>query len=211
MTTLALALAEGLQALPLELSQTQEKALLDYIELLGKWNKVYNLTAVREPEHMLKQHVLDCLAALPSLKQGFPEALDLLDVGAGGGLPSVVFAIVCPHWQVTAVDAVAKKAAFIQTTAHSIRLPNLRAVHSRVETLSGGFDVVTCRAYASLRDFCESSRHLLKPGGAWMAMKAKLSTEELADLPATVSVDKVEVLAVPGLDVDRCLVWMRPV
>jgi 16S rRNA (guanine527-N7)-methyltransferase len=195
MTTLALALAEGLQALPLELSQTQEKALLDYIELLGKWNKVYNLTAVREPEHMLKQHVLDCLAALPSLKQGFPEALDLLDVGAGGGLPSVVFAIACPHWQVTAVDAV----------------PNLRAVHSRVETLSGGFDVVTCRAYASLRDFCDSSRHLLKPGGAWMAMKAKLSTEELADLPATVSVDKVEVLAVPGLDVDRCLVWMRPV
>ena len=211
MTTLALVLAEGLQTLSLELTHVQQQALLDYIALLGKWNKVYNLTAVREPEQMLSQHVLDCLAVLPPLKQVFPEALDLLDVGAGGGLPSVVFAITCPHWQITAVDTVAKKAAFIQTTAHSLRLVNLKAVHSRVEALTGGFDVVTCRAYASLRDFCDSSRHLLKPNGVWMAMKAKLSAEELTDLPATVRVDKVEPLAVPGLDADRCLVWMRPV
>jgi 16S rRNA (guanine527-N7)-methyltransferase len=210
-TLLALALSEGLQSLSLELTQAQQQALLDYIALLGKWNKVYNLTAVREPEQMLSQHVLDCLAVLPPLKQVFPEALDLIDVGAGGGLPSVVFAIACPHWQITAVDTVAKKAAFIQTTAHSLRLVNLRAVHSRVEALTGGFDVVTCRAYASLRDFCDSSRHLLKPNGVWMAMKAKLSAEELTDLPATVRVDKVEPLAVPGLDADRCLVWMRPV
>ena len=185
--------------------------MLDYIALLAKWNKVYNLTAVREPEHMLSHHVLDCLAVLPPLKQVFSEALDLIDVGAGGGLPSVVFAIACPHWQITAVDTVAKKAAFIQTTAHSLRLVNLKAVHSRVEALTGGFDVVTCRAYASLRDFCDSSRHLLKPNGVWMAMKAKLLAEELTDLPATVRVDKVEPLAVPGLDADRCLVWMRPV
>jgi 16S rRNA (guanine527-N7)-methyltransferase len=211
MTTLALALADGLQSLSLELTQAQQQALLDYIALLSKWNKVYNLTAVREPEQMLSQHVLDCLAALPSLKQGFPETLDLLDVGAGGGLPSVVFAIACPHWQVAAVDTVAKKAAFIQTTAHSLRLTNLRAIHTRVEAMSGGFDVVTCRAYASLRDFCDSSRHLLNPGGVWMAMKAKLSTEELTELPASVSVDNVETLSVPGLDADRCLVWMRPV
>ena len=210
-TSLALALAEGLQSLLLELTQAQQQALLDYIALLGKWNKVYNLTAVREPEQMLSQHVLDCLAVLPPLKQVSPEALDLIDVGAGGGLPSVVFAIACPHWQITAVDTVAKKAAFIQTTAHSLRLVNLKAVHSRVEALTGGFDVVTCRAYASLRDFCDSSRHLLKPNGVWMAMKAKLSAEELTDLPATVRVDKVEPLAVPGLDADRCLVWMRPV
>lgn len=210
-TSLALALSEGLQSLSLELTQAQQQALLDYIALLGKWNKVYNLTAVREPEHMLSHHVLDCLAVLPPLKQVFPEALDLIDVGAGGGLPSVVFAIACPHWQITAVDTVAKKAAFIQTTAHSLRLVNLKAVHSRVEALTGGFDVVTCRAYASLRDFCDSSRHLLKPNGVWMAMKAKLSAEELTDLPATVRVDKVEPLAVPGLDADRCLVWMRPV
>ena len=210
-TSLALALADGLQSLSLELAQTQQQALLDYIALLGKWNKVYNLTAVREPEHMLSHHVLDCLAVLPPLKQVFSEALDLIDVGAGGGLPSVVFAIACPHWQITAVDTVAKKAAFIQTTAHSLRLVNLKAVHSRVEALTGGFDVVTCRAYASLRDFCDSSRHLLKPNGVWMAMKAKLSVEELTDLPATVRVDKVEPLAIPGLDADRCLVWMRPV
>lgn len=210
-TLLALALSEGLQSLSLELTQAQQQALLDYIALLGKWNKVYNLTAVREPEQMLSQHVLDCLAVLPPLKQVFPEGLDLIDVGAGGGLPSVIFAIVCPHWQITAVDTVAKKAAFIQTTAHSLRLGNLKAVHSRVEALTGSFDVVTCRAYASLRDFCGSSRHLLKLNGVWMAMKAKLSAEELTDLPATVRVDKVEPLAVPGLDADRCLVWMRPV
>ena len=210
-TLLALALSEGLQSLSLELTQVQQQALLDYIALLGKWNKVYNLTAVREPEQMLSHHVLDCLAVLPPLKQVFPEGLDLIDVGAGGGLPSVVFAIACPHWQITAVDTVAKKAAFIQTTAHSLRLVNLKAVHSRVEALTGGFDVVTCRAYASLRDFCDSSRHLLKPNGVWIAMKAKLSAEELTDLPATVRVDKVEPLAVPGLDADRCLVWMRPV
>ena len=210
-TSLALALADGLQSLSLELAQTQQQALLDYIALLAKWNKVYNLTAVREPEHMLSHHVLDCLAVLPPLKQVSPEALDLIDVGAGGGLPSVVFAIACPHWQITAVDTVAKKAAFIQTTAHSLRLVNLKAVHSRVEALTGGFDVVTCRAYASLRDFCDSSRHLLKPNGEWMAMKAKLSVEELTDLPATVRVDKLESLAIPGLDADRCLVWMRPV
>ena len=209
--SLALALSEGLQSLSLELTRAQQQALLDYIALLGKWNKVYNLTAVREPEQMLSQHVLDCLAVLPPLKQVSPEALDLIDVGAGGGLPSVVFAIACPHWQITAVDTVAKKAAFIQTTAHSLRLVNLKAVHSRVEALTGGFDVVTCRAYASLRDFCDSSRHLLKPNGVWMAMKAKLSAEELTDLPATVRVDKVEPLAVPGLDADRCLVWMHPV
>jgi 16S rRNA (guanine527-N7)-methyltransferase len=209
--SMALALAEGLQSLSLELTQVQQQALLDYIALLGKWNKVYNLTAVREPEQMLSHHVLDCLAVLPPLKQVFPEGLDLIDVGAGGGLPSVIFAIVCPHWQITAVDTVAKKAAFIQTTAHSLRLGNLKAVHSRVEALTGGFDVVTCRAYASLRDFCDSSRHLLKPNGVWMAMKAKLSAEELTDLPVTVRVDKVEPLAVPGLDADRCLVWMRPV
>ncbi len=210
-TSLALALADGLQSLSLELAQTQQQALLDYIALLAKWNKVYNLTAVREPEHMLSHHVLDCLAVLSPLKQVFSEALDLIDVGAGGGLPSVVFAIACPHWQITAVDTVAKKAAFIQTTAHSLRLVNLKAVHSRVEALTGGFDVVTCRAYASLRDFCDSSRHLLKPNGVWMAMKAKLSVEELTDLPATVRVDKVEPLAIPGLDADRCLVWMHPV
>ncbi|MEI6482272.1 MAG: RsmG family class I SAM-dependent methyltransferase, partial [Betaproteobacteria bacterium] len=99
-TSLALALSEGLQSLSLELTQVQQQALLDYIALLGKWNKVYNLTAVREPEQMLSQHVLDCLAVLPPLKQVSPEALDLIDVGAGGGLPSVVFAIACPHWQI---------------------------------------------------------------------------------------------------------------
>lgn len=210
MPTLADVLAAGLNDLSLSQSPAQQQALLDYIALLGKWNKVYNLTAVREPEQMLTQHVLDCLAALPSVKQKCPQqSLALLDVGAGGGLPSVVFAIACPDWRVTAVDTVAKKAAFIQATAHTLGLVNLQAVHSRVELMSGEFDLVTCRAYASLRDFGESSRHLLKPGGWWVAMKAKLLSEETGDLPPGVSIEKTEPLVVPGLQAERCLVWMR--
>jgi 16S rRNA (guanine527-N7)-methyltransferase len=210
MPSLADVLAAGLRDLSLPQSPAQQQALLDYIALLSKWNRVYNLTAVRDPGHMLTQHVLDCLASLPAVKQQCPQQdMTLLDVGAGGGLPSVVFAIACPDWKVTAVDTVAKKAAFIQTTAHSLGLGNLQAVHSRVESLTGGFDLVTCRAYASLRDFCESSRHMLKPGGWWMAMKAKLSTEETADLPPDVHIETIQPLTVPGLQADRCLVWMK--
>ncbi len=210
MPDLVKTLAAGLNDLSLLQSPAQQQALLDYIRLLGKWNRVYNLTAVREPEQMLTQHVLDCLAALPFVKKHCPQQeLVLLDVGAGGGLPSVVFAIACPDWKVTAVDTVAKKAAFIRTTAHALSLANLQAVHSRVESMSGEFDLVTCRAYASLRDFCESSHHLLKPGGMWMAMKAKLTNEEAADLPPGVLIEKIHPLQVPGLQADRCLVWMR--
>ena len=210
MPTLAEALAAGLHDLSLPQSPAQQQALLDYIGLLGKWNQVYNLTAVREPEQMLTQHVLDCLAALPFVKKHCPQQdLALLDVGAGGGLPSVVFAIACPDWKVTAVDTVAKKAAFIQATAHALGLVNLQAEHSRVESMTGEFDLVTCRAYASLRDFCESSRHVLKPGGWWMAMKARLSPEETSDVPTGIGIEKIEQLAVPGLHADRCLVWMR--
>jgi 16S rRNA (guanine527-N7)-methyltransferase len=210
MPTLAEALAAGLHDLSLPQSPAQQQALLDYIGLLSKWNRVYNLTAVREPEQMLTQHVLDCLAAVIVVKKHFPQQdLALLDVGAGGGLPSVVFAIACPEMKVTAVDTVAKKAAFIRAAAHALGLANLQAVHSRVESMSGEFDLVTCRAYASLQDFCESSRHLLKPGGRWMAMKAKLTNDETADLPPSVLVEKMELLQVPGLQADRCLVWMR--
>ncbi|MSQ65524.1 MAG: 16S rRNA (guanine(527)-N(7))-methyltransferase RsmG [Limnohabitans sp.] len=211
MPSLAEVLTDGLQSLSLDLTDQQHTSLLDYIVLINKWNKVYNLTAVREPQQMLAQHVLDCLAALTPLKLRFAQPLTMLDVGAGGGLPSVVFAVACPAWRITAVDTVAKKAAFIQTTAHSLRLSNLRAVHGRVEELTGSFDVVTCRAFASLQDFCVSSRHLLAGDGRWVAMKARLTPQEMADLPPNVMVEQVQPLTVPGLDAERCLVWMRPV
>jgi 16S rRNA (guanine527-N7)-methyltransferase len=191
------------------LSPAQQQQLLDYLDLLGKWNKVYNLTAVRDPAQMLTQHLLDCLAVVQPLKARLPALQTVLDVGAGGGLPAVVLAVACPQWQVSAVDTVAKKAAFIQTAAHSLGLPNLRGIHARVEDLAEGYDLVCSRAFASLADFTSWSAAALKPGGVWMAMKGRVPDEELAALPPGVRVDEVQLLQVPGLEAQRCVVWMR--
>jgi 16S rRNA (guanine527-N7)-methyltransferase len=202
-------LREGLNQLGLALSPAQQQQLLDYLDLLGKWNKVYNLTAVRDPQQMLTQHLLDCLAVVQPLTQRLPHAQSVLDVGAGGGLPAVVLAVACPQWQVSAVDTVAKKAAFIQTAAHSLGLPNLRGIHARVEDLAEGYDLVCSRAFASLADFTSWSAAALKPGGVWMAMKGRVPDEELAALPPGVRVEEVQLLQVPGLQAQRCVVWMR--
>jgi 16S rRNA (guanine527-N7)-methyltransferase len=208
-------LTEGLQALGLGLSDEQVDHLLDYLALLQKWNKVYNLTAVRDPAEMVTHHLLDSLAAIgPLLRQTGGQPVKLLDVGSGGGLPGVVIAITCPQINVTCVDTVGKKAAFIQQAAASLKLPNLRGVHARVESLKaeegGGFDVVCSRAFASLVDFTTWSASALKPGAVWMAMKGKHPSEEIAALPVSVTVFHVEQLVVPGLDAERCIVWLRP-
>jgi 16S rRNA (guanine527-N7)-methyltransferase len=208
------ALLVGLDALGLALSPEQVDRLLAYQDLIAKWNKVYNLTAVRNPQEMLTHHLLDSLAAIPPLRRhtgGQPAAL--LDVGSGGGLPGVVIAITCPQIRVDCVDTVLKKATFIQQVAASLKLPNLRGLHARVETLSveegGGYDVVCSRAFASLLDFTQWSRSALKPEAVWMAMKGKHPAEEIAALPPEVSVFHVEPLTVPGLQAERCVVWMR--
>jgi 16S rRNA (guanine527-N7)-methyltransferase len=198
-----------LNQLGLALSPAQQQQLLDYLDLLGKWNKVYNLTAVRDPAQMLTQHLLDCLAVVQPLKARLPALQTVLDVGAGGGLPAVVLAVACPQWQVSAVDTVAKKAAFIQTAAHSLGLPNLRGIHARVEDLAECYDLVCSRAFASLADFTSWSAAALKPGGVWMAMKGRVPDEELAALPPGLRVDEVQLLQVPGLEAQRCVVWMR--
>jgi 16S rRNA (guanine527-N7)-methyltransferase len=198
-----------LNQLGLALSPAQQQQLLDYLDQLGKWNKIYNLTAVRDPAQMLTQHLLDCLAVVQPLKARLPALQTVLDVGAGGGLPAVVLAVACPQWQVSAVDTVAKKAAFIQTAAHSLGLPNLRGIHARVEDLAEGYDLVCSRAFASLADFTSWSAAALKPGGVWMAMKGRVPDEELAALPPGVRVDEVQLLQVPGLEAQRCVVWMR--
>lgn len=200
----------GSELLGLRLSDDQHQHLLTYIDLLQKWNRVYNLTAVKDPEQMLTQHVLDCLAVVIPLKKKAPRAKSLLDVGAGGGLPSVVLAIACPDLTVLAVDAVAKKTAFIQSTAHTLGLANLQAQHARVESLTQTFDVVGSRAYASLTDFVITSRVCLAPDGWWMAMKGLVPAEEIAQLPSDIEVDQTQLLSVPDLDAQRCLVWMRP-
>jgi 16S rRNA (guanine527-N7)-methyltransferase len=208
---LAAGLSEGVQALGLGLSADQQQRLLDYVAMIQKWNKVYNLTALRNPADMLTHHLLDSLTAVAPLArhtQGQP--IRVLDVGSGGGLPGVVLAICMPELTVTCVDTVAKKAAFVQQVAATLKLPNLRGIHARVESLTEPYPVICSRAFASLPDFVTWSRSALAEGGVWMAMKGKHPQDEIAALPPETQVFHVEPLTVPGLDVERCMVWLRP-
>ena len=215
-------LQQGAAAMGLELSAPQLAQLMEFLALLQKWNKVYNLTAVRDPQEMLTHHLLDSLAAVLPLRRHLAQlaqsgavqgrGVRLLDVGSGGGLPGVVFAICCPELDVSCVDTVGKKAAFIQQAAVALKLRNLHGLHARVETLTEAFDVVSCRAFASLPDFVVWSRSALAAShGVWLAMKGKHPADEIAGLPADVKVFHVEQLTVPGLDAERCIVWMQPV
>lgn len=209
---LAEGLGEGVRALGLTLSLGQQQHLLDYLALIQKWNKVYNLTALRDPADMLTHHLLDSLTAVvPLTRHTHQQPVRVLDVGSGGGLPGVVLAICMPELSVTCVDTVAKKAAFVQQVAATLKLPNLRAVHARVESLTDSYELICSRAFASLPDFVTWSRAALADGGVWMAMKGKHPQDEIAALPADISVFHVEPLTVPGLSVDRCMVWMKPV
>jgi len=207
-------LRTGVANLGLELTEAQIQTLLAYQDWVAKWNRVYNLTALRDPQEMLTHHLMDSLAVVQPLRKhlaqrGQGAQSRLLDVGSGAGLPGVVLAITCPELDVSCVDTVAKKALFIQQVAAALRLPNLHGVHARVETLTQPFDVVTSRAFASLVDFTQWSAGALAEQGVWMAMKGKVPHDEMAALPAGVEVFHVEPLAVPGLDAERCIVWMR--
>jgi 16S rRNA (guanine527-N7)-methyltransferase len=197
--------------LGLALTDEQRTRLLRYMALLQRWNAHYNLTAVREPRAMLVQHLLDCLAVLPAFQERLPDQpLRILDVGSGGGLPGVVLAIMVPHWQVHCVDTVGKKAAFIRQAAADLQLANLTGLHARVESLDRVYDVVSSRAFAALPLFVSLTRHLLAPQGLWAAMKGKVPEEEIPGVPSDVDVFHVKHIDVPGLEADRCLVWMRP-
>lgn len=205
-------LRDGAAQLGLDLTADQLEQLMDYLGLIQKWTKVYNLTAVRDPAEMVTHHLLDSLAVVkPLLRQTAGQPATLLDVGSGAGLPGVVIAICCPQIRVDCLDTVAKKAAFIQQVAATLSLPNLRGLHDRVEHLSGSYAIVACRAFASLPDFIGWTSGLLSTGVVWLAMKGKRPDEEIAALPAGVEVFHVEQLQVPGLDAERCLVWMRRV
>jgi len=214
MNTLEAPLRRGLAELGLALTAEQIAQLLDYLGLIQKWTKVYNLTAVRDPAEMLTHHLLDSLAVIKPLQHqltGATPAFRLLDVGSGAGLPGVVIAICCPDVTVHCVDTVAKKAAFIQQVAVTLKLSNLRGVHARVESLTDTYQVISSRAFASLVDFTAWSSQALAEQGIWMAMKGKHPAEEMAALPSSVKVFHVEQLDVPGLGAERCIVWMRPV
>jgi 16S rRNA (guanine527-N7)-methyltransferase len=210
----------GAAELGLALTPLQQQKLLQYLALIQKWNRVYNLTAVRDSAEMLTHHLLDCLAVVAPLQdhlsaQGLATAR-LLDVGAGAGLPGVVLAICLPQLHVDCVDTVAKKAAFIQQVAGELALPNLRGLHARVENLQEPpYNVVSSRAFSSLADLVRLTLFHVKQGGGhgegvWMAMKGKNPQDELAALPAQAGVLRVQPLRVPGLEAERCLVWLAP-
>ncbi len=204
------ALGQGARQLGMTLDAGQTGDLLRYLALIQKWSKVYNLTALREPAGMLTHHLLDSLAVIVPLRrhtQG--RRARLLDVGSGAGLPGVVLAICCPELTVTCVDAVAKKAAFIQQVAAELKLPNLRGLHARVESLADVHDLISSRAFASLADFTAWSAGALAPGGIWLAMKGRQPDDEIAALPPAIEMFHVEQLRVPGLDAERCIVWLR--
>ena len=214
----ATAISQAASQMGVDLTPAQLEQLQRYLALVQKWNKVYNLTALRDPADMLTHHLFDSLSAIAPLQRqlaqmGVPLAqARLLDVGSGAGLPGVVMAICCPGLSVACVDTVGKKAAFVQQVALELRLPNLRGVHARVESLTEQFDVVSSRAFASLVDFTTWSRAALAPHGVWLAMKGKHPADEIAALPTDVAVFHVEQLHVPALDAERCIVWLnRPI
>ena len=212
----AVVLRTACQSLGLEVAASEIDAMLRYLALLQRWNATYNLTAVRDPQAMLTQHLADCLAAVAALERVTPDgsAQRILDVGSGGGLPGVLLAIHRADWQVVCVDAVAKKAAFVRQIAGALGLVNLRVEHGRVEQLAAAacaepFDLITARAFATLPELVRLTRRHLRAAGHWMAMKGQVPQSEIAALPPDIDVFHVEPLAVPGLAAQRCLVWMR--
>lgn len=223
------ALDRGLRDLGLPATEGQRERLCRHLEMMRQWGRVYNLSAIRDPGDMVSLHLMDCLAALPALdawrfrRGGAPDALDapgvaspaplkILDVGSGAGLPGLVLAIMRPQWEVTCVDTVGKKAGFIRQVAAELMLPNVQALHARVETMpapAGGFDLVMARAFSSLGDLVSLTRHLVAPQGVWAALKGKVPSEEIRALGGGARMFHVEPLTVPGLDAARCLVWIE--
>jgi len=205
------ALIEGAAALDLALTDDQAASLLAYLALLSKWNRVYNLTAVRDPSAMLVQHLLDCIAVIAPLgrwSQGRPARI--LDVGSGAGLPGVVIAALMPNMEVTCVDSVGKKAAFVRQVASELNLKNLHSVHARVESLvTEPFDLIISRAFAALADFVSITRSHARQGTVWLAMMGRLTADETQALGPECEVFHVEQRHVPWLDAERHLIWMR--
>jgi len=204
--SLAAQLAAGVAELGVDAGPEAQNKLLAYLELMAKWNRVYNLTALRNPREWVTHHLLDSLSVLPHIRGPL-----VVDVGSGAGLPGLALAMARPDWQVVSVEAVDKKAAFQRQVAAELALTNVKIEGRRVEdaVLAGGADTVVSRAFSSLADFVNLTRHLLKPDGQWAAMKGRLPQEEIAALPAEVRVREVIELKVPGLNAERCVVMME--
>lgn len=209
--TLAETLRAGALELGLDLNPAQQEKLLAYLALMAKWNKVYNLTALRDPQQMMTHHLLDSLAAVAA----FSGARNVLDVGAGGGLPGIVLAIwaeqAAPDMRISMIDTVHKKTAFLTQAKAELQLSNVSVYTARVEQLQVEqlFDVITSRAFAELNDFINWSQHLLQAGGRYIAMKGVLPADEISRLPAGWKVTGNRQLQVPGLDVERHLIFIE--
>lgn len=205
-------LLSGAKQMGIDLTAVQIEKLLDFLDLLQKWNKAYNLTAVRDRSAMLTQHLLDSLSIVPHLPPG-----DLLDVGSGGGLPGIPLAILQPERSITLVDTVGKKVAFLKQAAMTLGLKNLNAVSTRIETWNlpsehlAGFAVITARAYATLDTLIGQTKRLLAPNGGWYAMKGVIPAAEMAELTPDVLVRSVISLQVPDLNAERHLIVLTPV
>jgi 16S rRNA (guanine527-N7)-methyltransferase len=204
---LAEVLKKGVAELALELSAAQQEQLLDYLALLNKWNSVYNLTSVRDPMQMMTLHLLDSLAAVPA----FAGAQNVLDVGAGGGLPGVVLAISKPDMKLSMIDTVHKKTAFLTQVKAELGLADVTVYTKKVQELEvkQPFDVITSRAFADLSDFVNWSGHLLAEGGRFIALKGTAPQDERERLPEPWKVERLQALKVPGLDAERHLVFIN--
>lgn len=197
-------LAQGIAELGLEIDAATQQKLLDYLALLEKWNKVHNLTAVRDPQEMVTLHLLDSLSVLPHIKSG-----RLLDVGSGAGLPGIPLALVRPDLQVTSMDSSHKKASFQRQAKAALGLANFQVVCGRVEEFrpEHKFDMVISRAFSDLAEFIRLTRHLCAEDGVWLAMKGVYPHEELAQVQGPSS--EVVPLRVPGLEAQRHLVFLK--
>jgi len=195
-------LAKGIEELGLELNEAAQQQLLAYGALLMKWNKVYNLTAIRDEAAMIHLHLLDSLAILPHV-----PATRIADIGSGGGLPGIPLAICRPQFEVALVETVNKKASFLQQAKIELALANIQVHNTRVELLqpSEPFPAITSRAFSSLRDFITLTEHMLAPDGFWYAMKGSYPHDELAELPQNCVLRESHRLKVPGVDAERHL------
>jgi 16S rRNA (guanine527-N7)-methyltransferase len=208
---LAQLLKNGLTDLHLEVTEAQQEQLLDYLALLHKWNHVYNLTSVRDPVQMMTLHLLDSLAAVPA----FVGAKNVLDVGAGGGLPGIVLAITRPDMKVSMIDTVHKKTAFLTQVKVELGLANVTVYTKKVQDLQvkTPFDVITSRAFADLSDFIEWSEHLLAEDGRFIALKGTAPQDERERLQERLQgdwkVEDLQALRVPGLEAERHLVFVQ--
>ena len=198
-------LQQGVMQLSLQLDESQIDQLLRFGDLIVKWNKTHNLTAITDPLGVVSKHLLDSL----SISSSFPEGR-ALDVGSGAGLPGIPLAIVNPQQEFTLIDSSLKRIAFIREVKRELALTNITAIHSRVEDFKGeSFAVITSRAFSSLATMLQQTQHLLADGGCWFAMKGVVPTEEINNIGSAFEVQKTNKLLVPGLDAERHIIQIR--